>query len=362
MNRGRRVRSAARAARRVAVGRCSGWGAGWEVGLTLAILALTVACGDKRDGPEAAVDVRSQGAGSSRSRLAAANTRAGASDLEAPAKVASKLVWGDEMLWSGGELTRSKTVALSALVDDTRYSTVAGEWPQSVPRLGNNPEQILALGPDIVLLAGFTAAEYRAAIAGHISELEFEAFTGFAAHRRAIRTLAQRLDQPSLATRALATFDGEHERLARQTRETAGTAASRWPTCLLWQFDSTAGSDTTFSDAVELAGCRNRAAMAGVSGHHRVDVEQMLAWNPDFIVLSCGEAGCEAAVTQFVERPGIRRLSAVTQGRIVAIPPPFLSTTGLGMLELAGRIHDGVHGVPGASASGSTARDPRVHE
>ncbi|TPV95206.1 MAG: ABC transporter substrate-binding protein [Myxococcales bacterium FL481] len=276
-------------------------------------------------------------------------------DAQPPAlgRVASKLILGDELLWNGGEPTQSLTVAVSGLADDPRYSVVAKRWPAALPRLGSNPEQVLALQPEMVLMANFTAEEYRAAVSRHLNILDFGALTGFDAYRSSVRKLAEALQQPALATDLLATFDRELRELEELRARAAGRDRTRWPTCMAWQYNNTAGGNTTFHDACEAGGCRNRAAMGGVTGHRRVDVEQMAAWAPDYIVINCGEAGCDAARREFSARPGFRRLPAVLEERIVAIDPPYMSTTGAGMLQLARRIHDGVYGKLPVKTSGA---------
>lgn len=317
-------------------------GSARSLGLVTAVVGIIVASGCRSSEPDPATAASSPMFASS-SDTSKPGTEAQPT-VPSLRRVASRLVLGDEMLWAGGESTRPLTVAVSGLADDPRYSAVAGRWPDTVTRLGKNPEQLLALAPDLVLLADFTDVEYRNAIAPHLTALEFDSFSGFAAYRTAVSKLSTALGRPQFGARLLAAFDERHAAIAAETTRLAAADSSRRPTCLVWQFDSTAGADTTFHDAAELAGCRNRAAMAEVSGHRRVDVEEMLSWDPDFVVLSCGEAGCEMAMAQFGERPGVRQLSAVAAGRLIAIEPPYLSTTGFGMLELAAQIQRGVYG------------------
>ena len=83
-------------------------------------------------------------------------------------RVASRTVFADEVLWALGPEVRERVVGLSPMADDPRYSTVAGLWPSTTPRLGRNPEELLALGPDLVILASFSEVEYRAAIEGKV--------------------------------------------------------------------------------------------------------------------------------------------------------------------------------------------------
>src|SRR5690606_34682536 len=105
------------------------------------------------------------------------------------------------------------------------------------------------------------------------------------------------------------------------------------PSCLSWGHGSTPGAETTFHAAAEAAGCVNVPAVAGLSGHRRVDAEQVLAWDPDFVILSCrddGESDCALARAEFEQLAGLGGLRAVRRDQVIMIPPPLLSTTGVG--------------------------------
>ncbi|MEE9382939.1 MAG: ABC transporter substrate-binding protein [Nannocystaceae bacterium] len=255
--------------------------------------------------------------------------------------MASRTILGDELSWSGGAVTRSRTVAVSGLADDPRYSPVVGKWGAGVVRLGANPEQMLALAPDLALLASFTSEEYRVAVAPHVQVLSFGAFTGFEAYRRALKRYGMAMGEPALAAELLREFEAAREKIAAR-RDGMWREVSSRPTCMSWSFRNTAGSGTTFHDAAQLAGCRNHAAMGGVDGHRRVDTEQLLAWNPDYLVIGCGAVACERARGQLAAKPGMAGLAAVREGRVITIASPYLSTTGAGMLELARLIQVGL--------------------
>ncbi len=105
-----------------------------------------------------------------------------------------------------------------------------------------------------------------------------------------------------------------------------------------WDFGYVPGADTTFDDAATTAGMLNMVAQRGLKGHQRLDAEQLVAWDPRWLVIGCGERGCERAVADLAEQPGIGSLAAVREGRVIAIEAPYLATTGSGMLELAARM------------------------
>lgn len=263
--------------------------------------------------------------------LAACKGRQASSKREGPPRrVASRTVFADEVLWALGPEIRERVVGLSPMVDDARYSTVAGSWPESTPRLGLNPEELLALAPDLVILASFSAPEYRAAIEGSVEVLVLDDFTGFEGYLDNLRRIGEALGEVEAAAALRDRF------VARRT-EIEDARLKLRPTVIAWDYGHVPGSLTSFHDAATCAGFVNLAAHEGIIGHQRVDAEQLVAWNPDWIVISCGDS-CEQAIAKFAAQPGFASLRAVARDQVIAIEPPYLATVGEAMLELSARM------------------------
>ncbi|KIG14220.1 Vitamin B12 ABC transporter, B12-binding component BtuF [Enhygromyxa salina] len=251
-----------------------------------------------------------------------------------PAKrIASRTVFADEVLWQLGEEVQARVVGLSPMADDARYSTVAGRWPASTPRVGQNPEELLALAPDLVIVASFSAPEYRAAIEDKVRVLVLEDFTGFDDY---LANLAQ-IGEASGATEAAGRMRDRF--VARRAKlEAARPPVDQRPTIIAWDYGYVPGAQTSFDDAATTAGFVNLAAREGLEGHQRLDAEQLVAWDPAWIVVGCGELPCAEARSKLAAQPGLGKLNAVAQGQIITIPAPYLATTGEDMLELAARL------------------------
>jgi ABC-type Fe3+-hydroxamate transport system substrate-binding protein len=250
-----------------------------------------------------------------------------------PQRIASRTVFADEVLWALGPKLRARVVGLSPMADDARYSMVAGEWPASTPRLGTDPEQLLALAPDLVIVASFSAPEYRAAIEGKVDVLTLEDFSGFAGYLDNLARIGAALGDRAGTDLLRDRF------VARQLGlEAARPPASERPSVVGWDYGHVPAAGTSFDDAASCAGFVNTAARERLSGHPRVDAEQLVAWNPDWIVVSCGEGSCAEAIARLAEQPGFAALEAVVRGQVIAIEPPYLGTVGEGMLELAARM------------------------
>lgn len=248
-------------------------------------------------------------------------------------RIASRTVFADEVLWALGEDVRGRVVGLSPMADDARYSTVAERWPSTTARLGRNPEELLALAPDLVILASFSEVEYRAALDGKVRTLVLDDLTGFAGYLGNVERIGAAIGATEQATVL-------RERFAARQRELEARRPppDERPSVLAWDYGYVPAAQTSFDDVAHAAGFVNLPAREGLTGHHRLDAEQLVAWNPQWIVIGCGEQACAGAVASFAEQPGLGRLAAVAAGHVIAIESPYLSTTGEGMLELAARM------------------------
>lgn len=250
-----------------------------------------------------------------------------------PRRLASRTVFADELLWALGPEVQGRVIGLSPMADDPRYCVVAGQWPKSTARLGRNPEELLALAPDLVILASFSAPEYRAAIEDKLRVLVLEDFSGFDGYLDNLARVGEALAEPEAAAALGARFMAR-----RAALEAARPPVSERPTVIAWDYGYAPGSATSFDDMASSAGFINLPARAGVVGHQRVDAEQVVAWDPAWVVVSCGESSCPEAVAKFAALPGFAGLSAVTRAQVIAIEPPYLATTGEAMLEVVARM------------------------
>jgi iron complex transport system substrate-binding protein len=249
-----------------------------------------------------------------------------------PQRIASRTVLSDEVLWELGEDVQARVVGLSPMVDDPRYSSVADRWPASVPRLGRNPEELLATGADLVIVASFSDAEYRAAIADHSRLLVLEDFSGFAAYLENLEAIGTAVGaDPEQITALRKRFEDRRAELER-------TRPAERPTVIAWDHGYVPGKNTSFDDAAATAGFRNLAGENGLTGHQRLDTEQLIAWDPQWLVIGCGEQSCEQARTALTEQPGFEHLRAVRDDHVITIEAPWIATIGEGMLELSARM------------------------
>jgi ABC-type Fe3+-hydroxamate transport system substrate-binding protein len=255
-------------------------------------------------------------------------------ESDGPARrIASRTVFADEVLWAMGPDVQARVVGLSPMADDPRYSTVAGDWPETTARLGRNPEELLALAPDLVILASFSEVEYRAALEGKVRTLVLEDLNGFAGYLGNVERIGVAIGAVEQASALRERF------LARQrVLEAKRPPEAERPSVVGWDYGYVPGAQTSFDDVARTAGFVNLPAREGMTGHQRLDAEQLVAWDPQWIVIGCGEQSCASSLASFAEQPGLGRLGAVAAGHVIAIESRWLSSTGEGMLELAAQL------------------------
>ncbi|MDC0715453.1 ABC transporter substrate-binding protein [Nannocystis bainbridge] len=265
---------------------------------------------------------------------------------DAPAhRIVSQTILSDEVLWALGPAAQARVVGVSALADDPRYSGVAGVWPPATPRRALTSEGLLALAPDLAVIASFTSPEVRELLTSHgVRLLEFTRFTGFADYRSHVRQLAAAVEDPAAGERLIADLDGRLARLAARRPAIRLAAVS-------WGDGHAAAAGTSFDDVAEAAGLSNMAKEKGLEGHVPVALELMVSWDPPVIVTGCpapepDDPACRAAEAAVAALPGVRATAAARGGRIFAVPARALASTGEGMARAAEILQDRLRAEP----------------
>jgi iron complex transport system substrate-binding protein len=250
-------------------------------------------------------------------------------------RVLSQTVLGDELLWDLGPAARARVVGVSVMADDPRYCRVANQWPAELPRLAATTEGLLARAPDLAVIASYTAPETRALLAANgVRLLELGRSPGFADYRRDLRTLAAAVESTPVAEARIAELDARLAVLAAHRPSPA-------PGVISWGDGYAATGATSFADIARAAGLDNLPERAGLSGHVPVAMEQLLAWDPAYIVIACPAAraedpACRAAERDFIASgPGLSATRAAREHGVIAVPARDLASTGEGMLITA---------------------------
>ncbi|MBM4364053.1 MAG: ABC transporter substrate-binding protein, partial [Deltaproteobacteria bacterium] len=195
---------------------------------------------------------------------------------EAPRRILSLAVTADEIL--APLVGASRLAAVTRFADDPFISTAAGAIPGSVPRVSaHDPEALLALEPDLALVAHFTLES-----AVRLLEATGTAVVRLAA-TRSFDDVEQNLLRVGRAVGELPCAEGlARELQSRLAAVRARVGARAAPRVLYYSaVGYTAGAGTLVDAKLTAEGARNVAREAGLSGFRSVALELFAALDPE---------------------------------------------------------------------------------
>jgi iron complex transport system substrate-binding protein len=238
-----------------------------------------------------------------------------------PVRIVSMSLGTDELLCAlvGPE----RIAALSRYAPEPEVSNV----PEIARRVGvfveREPERIVALKPDLVLMARYTKAELRrvAELAG-ASTIDMTDLKGFADIEKNLRLIAKAVGEESRA-----------ESVIREMRERLSVARGKlnpkyvdMRVIFLMPGNFVAGRDTIHDECFSAAGLRNATAEAGISGTVKISEEQLLRLNPDLIVVAYGFAQDAGFREALLADPRFAPINAIRNRRVITLPSRALRT------------------------------------
>lgn len=286
-------------------------------GAIAAALAVLCACG--RDRTPAAAEVRAASA----TRIVAGNTAA-AEFLAA-------------LLGEGGA---SRIAALPEQVDSySSFDFRAPPW-SSAPRFPRYAaERLIALHPDLVVTHEWQAAETTQVLrAQKIPVVVLRSARSYEDIRATLAELGRTLGLEQRAAAVTAELDRRVARL----HESAGTRKD----LRVLEYSNngtggwTAGLDTTADAMIRIAGMRNAAAEAGLKGDVALELERLIAIDPDVILVGAPARDENGSATKSVLEgtSALANLSAVKRKRIVVLSAALLSSDSPRLVDAAERL------------------------
>lgn len=190
-------------------------------------------------------------------------------------------------------------------------------------------EPLLALSPDLVICDPWQSGETteRLREAG-VSVLVLDQLESLEGVRATLAQLGTLLGAEAACTATLADLDARVARLAEGVPRRSAWRALAYSNGGGGGW--LAGEGTTADEWIRLTGMRNAGAEGGRTGHVRCSFEELLALDPDLIVISSRGEGGEPGVTAQIlrEEPGLANLAAVRDDRIVALDAWLFSAIG----------------------------------
>jgi ABC-type Fe3+-hydroxamate transport system substrate-binding protein len=249
----------------------------------------------------------------------------GGSRLEAPpVRIVAASVLSSEVLLAIAP--RQRIAGVHVLAADPRYSEAAPA-AASMSLVGGDPEQLIGVRPDLVLLDEFTRAEVPILLASvSIPTVRTRPATDFAGVADNVRLIGWATGCDVAAEDLVAATEQRLREVAA-----AGADVASWRVMNLNGALDTYGSRSLLDAAVRAAGARHLPAERGVGGYQKLDVETVLAWRPDALLV-----GDFADWLQ--QHPGLQLLPCVRRGRVLCLPSSLLGSTSHHAVEIAARL------------------------
>jgi iron complex transport system substrate-binding protein len=235
--------------------------------------------------------------------------------IDRPARrIVSQGSHSDEYLYS--VVPPESVVGVSETAYEPRLSNVYAHVQRHTPIVASDPERVLLANPDLV----FTPQSARADIPNLLRRAGvpvYRIYTMF-------ETLASIEDHIRL-TGYLTGDDERAEREVRRFRNAIDRAAGRRPRhmrsprVLGLGGTYSYGTKTLFTDILRTLGAQNVAAAHGLVGYDRATDEQIVRWDPEWIVTGADRDSIARARARLLTAPALAATSAGRSGRIVVL-------------------------------------------
>jgi iron complex transport system substrate-binding protein len=207
-------------------------------------------------------------------------------------------------------------VAVSASAFQPRVSNVYATTALFHPAIASDPERVIALDPDLMMVSSNGRADYTSLARS----------SGVPVFR--MQTMLQTLDEIEQAVRLIGYITGNDEAAAAEAARfhaavqkarslrPAGTPA---PRILALGGRYTYGKATLFNDIVRFLGGVNVAAENGLEGYDAVDFEQIVRWDPEWIVAGADDGRSKDVLAQLRTDPAISITRAARDNHILVV-------------------------------------------
>ena len=235
--------------------------------------------------------------------------------LSRPVRTVASQYWSiDEYVYS--VVDPEDVVAVSQAAYDRSFSNVF-QWAEMFrPAVATDPEVILKLNPDLLLVSSSARADFTQFLRA-VGTPVFRTYTDFTKLdevRRTIRLIGYLTGRDAEAARAGEQFDSAVERARNRRRRDAPS-----PRVLGYSSGFSYGDQTLFDDIVRTLGGVNVGAENGLHSYEPLNTEQILRWDPEWIVSSAARGQADSVLRRLMNDPAIASTAAGRRGQIVVL-------------------------------------------
>ena len=256
-----------------------------------------------------------------------------------PKRIVSQTLGTDEILFA--ICPRDRIAGISEIALNGAYSKIADEAKARGTKTIYGPEDILALKPDLVFIASYSRAEMATLLrAAHAPVYRFSNFDRIEDIANNVRQLGYLIGEDAAAARVV---DDMNERLTRARARAA--ASGRHPRIMTYDGSGyTAGGNTLFDDVIRQAGGVNVSAEHGMKGFGRVSGEQILEWQPEYLICGAKPGEAENVRRRLMDNPAISTSTAGKAGRLILMDTRVFLTTSHHVVTAAEALVDALYG------------------
>lgn len=245
-----------------------------------------------------------------------------------PQKIVSLSIGTDEILVS--LVATERIAALTYLADDSGISNII-EQAKAVPqKVRANAEGILALQPDLVLVPDWQPAELIQTLRDMgIPVYVYKAPRTIDEIKQTIVTIAQVVGEEQGGSKLVADMD---EKLAQITGKVKQIPDNK--RLVVIRYTLLGGSDgqgSTFDDICRYAGVVNGAAAAGLGLSGTLSNEQLVAVDPDIILLPLWDYTGKTDMQKFAAGvqgdPSLQSIKAIRGHNLIPVPDSHIDCT-----------------------------------
>lgn len=241
-----------------------------------------------------------------------------------PERIVSLSLGTDEMLL--GLVPKERIAALTYLADNSSISAVAEQASQVPVKIKYNAEAVIALQPDLVIVADWMSRELIQAVrdAG-IAVYVYKTPNSIDEIKQTVREIAHIVGEEQQGKQIVDGMDTELAKVADKVRQIP--PAERQRVIVLSFMGAFGGKGSLFDDLCNYAGVINGAAEAGLSQNETLSKEQIVKIDPDLLLLPTWDYNGQEAgkfKADVAADPALATIKAVRRQRLVQVPDRYL--------------------------------------
>jgi iron complex transport system substrate-binding protein len=230
-----------------------------------------------------------------------------------PARRIVSQYWSlDEYVYS--VVPPQRVVAVSESAYEESFSNVYEQARRYHPVIATDPERVLRLDPDLLIVSNSSRADFCAIVRSAQVPI-YRAFTMFTTLEQVAETMrltGYLTGEDASAERQIELFWGDINRAKARRPLNAPH-----PRILGFGGTYSYGSETLFHDIVRTLGGINVGAEGGLKGYDQVNSEQIIRWNPEWIVAGAEKGKTKEVLARLMADPGISLTQAARSGHVL---------------------------------------------